>query len=166
MPDFYGTATGFRTYHTARGRDVSAYSDDAEVNAAGLVASEWLDAKYATMFPGLKVGQRDQIREWPRIGGYDRYGYLIASSSVPTEVENATYEAQLRELQAPGALVKDYTPPKYESVSIVGAISVKYRRVDGAMDTQLEIPIVGQILAPILTGCNNASSLSGGLSRV
>ena len=162
----YGSAVGFTAYHTARGRaaQIADYDDD-EITPALIVASEWLDARYRSSFPGTKVGMREQVREWPRVGGTDADGYAIASSVVPVEVENATYEAALRVLVKPGALSVDYTPPKYDSVSIDGAIAVKYARFNGAMDVQLNIPVVGQILSPLLTGSGVGSSLSGAVFR-
>ena len=96
MPD-YGTLAGFSTYHTARGRDVSAYTDP-DIEAAKLIASEWIDARYRSLFGGTKVGLRAQAREWPRTGAMDVDGYSIGSTLVPTEIENATYEATLKHL--------------------------------------------------------------------
>ena len=162
----YGTVAGFRAYHTARGRDLSAWDDDAEIEAAKLVASEWIDARYQGSFPGTKVGMRDQMREWPRVGGVDRDGYTISSSFVPTEIENATYEATYRQLGLPGSLSVDWTPPKYNRVSVDGAISVEYARFYGASDVQTRFAIIDEILAPILTRCFNSTILSGSITRV
>jgi hypothetical protein len=160
----YGTVAGFRTYFTARGTDVSAYSDDAAVLAALTVASSWLDARYRDGFPGWKVGLRPQILEWPRVGGLDIYGYSIDQSAPPLEVQNATYEAALRQLQSPGSLSKDFTPNKYEQARVEGAVNVKYVQYTAASDVQTQLAIVDQILAPILTG-GVSNSLSGCVSR-
>ena len=166
MADFYGTASGFETYHTARGRSVAAWDDADEVNAALLVASEWLDARYRSSFGGLKVGQRAQLREWPRTGSFDTYGYSIPSDVVPTEIENATYEIAYRQLAAPGSLAVDWTPNKYKRASVDGAVSVEYASFASAWDAQTQFVIVDQILSPILTGCGAGSSpLSGAVYR-
>lgn len=159
----YGTVAGFRAYHTARGRDVSAYDDDAVVSAALLVASEWLDATYRSSFKGLPsvIGQAD---EWPRVGVYDDYGYAYPSDTVPSLIENAVYEAALRELQTPGTLTLDFTPGKYKRVSIAGSVSVDYALPMQAADIQLQFPIIDQILSPLLGG-GNASALSGAVGR-
>lgn len=166
MVDFYGTAAGFRSYHIARGNDVPAEAadDDEAILEWLLVASEWVDARFASSFGGLKVGLREQVREWPRTGAWDIYGYSIASDTIPNEVVRATYEAALRQ-GVSSSLTIDYTPGKYKRVSVDGAVSVDFASFNSAFDMQLQIPIVGQILAPILTGRGNVSSLSGDAVR-
>ena len=161
----YGTVDGFKTYHTARGRDISAYTDDVAIAAALVVASEWVDGRYRPQFPGWKVGLRLQVREWPRIGGLDIYGYSIASTAVPDEIANATYEAALRNLQSPGSLSVDYTPPRYTDARVEGAVAVRYFQFSQATAVQTQIQIINEILAPILTGGNASSALSGGSAR-
>ncbi len=147
----YGTVDGYRVYCIARNSLNSNESDD-KILAALLVASEWIDASYRNSFPGLKVGLREQEREWPRTGATDIYGYAISENSVPTEVENATYEATHREIENRGSLSIDYTPAKYKSASVQGAVSVEYRQFDSAMETQTRINVVDQMLSPVLTG--------------
>ena len=164
--DAYGTDAGFITYHTARGRAAAIADHDAcEITAARLVASEFLDARYAASFPGTKVGMRGQIREWPRIGGIDRFGYAIPQNAVPVEVENAIYELTLRQLDKPGSLVVDWTPNKYRSVSVDGAVSATYATFGSAADAQTQFLIVDQILGPILSGAGEVASLSGSINR-
>ena len=165
MADFYGTSAGFRAYHVARGNDVPAEAaDDTTVNEWLLVASEWIDGRFSNGFPGIKVGMREQVREWPRSGAADRYGYAILAAAIPDEIERATYEAALRHGNDPTALAKDHTPSKYKSVSVEGAISVQFAGGDAA-DFQTEFPIIGRILAPILTGGGAVSPLSGRIVR-
>lgn len=156
----YGTVASFRTYHTARGRDTTVYSD-TDVEVAKLVGSEWIDGRYRTSFPGTKVGLRAQVREWPRLSGYDINDDLISSASVPTEIENATYEATLRQLIAPGSLSVDFTPSKYRRVSVDGAVNVEYFGFVNASEVQTHFKIIDEILAPILTGDGAGSPLSG-----
>lgn len=165
MPD-YGTVVGFTAYHTARGRAamIEPYEDD-EIEAAKLVASEWLDARYHSSFSGTKVGGRAQIRQWPRNSAVDRNYDAIPSDVPPHEVEYATYEATLRQLITPGSLSKDWVPPKYESVSVDGAVSVKYASFYSGTDIQTRFVIIDEILAAILTGCEG-SRLSGATARV
>lgn len=163
MPD-YGTLIGFTTYHTARGRDVSAYID-ADVEAAKLIASEWIDSRYRASFGGSKVGSRDQVREWPRTGAMDVHGYNIDSVSIPTEIENAAYEATLKHLTSVGSLSVDWVPPKYKRASVDGAVSVDFAMFDSASDAQIRFKIVDEILAPILTGSGSFASLSGSTYR-
>lgn len=167
MADFYGTATGFKTYESDRGRPADAGVTDAEIDAALLVASEWLDGVYRSSFAGLKVGGRDQIREWPRTGVVDMYGYAVSSDGVPREVENATYEATFRQIANPGSLIIDYTPGKYKKAAVSGAVSVEYASFGYASDAQPQYLVIDQILAPLLlaVGAGDYSGLSGKLVR-
>lgn len=163
MDEFYGTVAGFKAYHIARGRfDDLAYSDSA-IGAALLVSSEWLDGAYRSTFYGTKTGMATQWREWPRTGVIDIYGYAVASDVAPVAIEYATYELALRQLQDPTVFNKDHTPAKYKSVSVDGAVSVVYANV-GASDIQTQIPIIGQILAPLMR-YESVSSLSGKVAR-
>lgn len=164
MITFYGTAAGFDTYHTARGRDVSAHGSD-DVNVALLVASEWLDGAFGYRWPGYKVGDRQkQIRDWPRSWVQDREGYPVDASTVPTEIENATYEAALRHLQDETVLQSDYTPNRYKRVSIEGSVSAEYLSLS-AEQVQVQFPVIDQILAPLLEGSGGVSSVSSGVVR-
>lgn len=167
---FYGNAADARAYWTARGYTVPVdASDDSDVDAWLLVGSEWIDGTYRSSFGGLKVGQRAQIREWPRYDAYDTDYYPIDAGTVPQEVINATYEAALRQGVSPGSLLVDYTPGKYSSVSIDGAISVKYDNGLSAASVQTQYMIIDQILYPVLTangGGGSFASLSGSTARV
>lgn len=163
MANFYGTATGFKAYWSARGSDQSAKLD-ADVNVALLIASEFIDRSFRSQWQGLKVGQRDQIRDWPRSGVIDRDGNAVESDVPPVEVENATYEAALRQLTTPGIFFKDYTPGKYKSVSITGALSVEYA-IGNAYSFQTQMPAIGLILEPVLGCAGSFSSLSGSIVR-
>jgi len=164
MSDFYGTATGFQTYHLARGRDVAAYATN-NVNVALLVASEWLDGSFGYRWPGYKVGDRaQQTRDWPRSWVQDREGYPVSAEFVPTEIENATYEAALRHLQDETVLQVDFTPNRYKRVSIEGSVSAEYLSLS-AQEVQKQFPIIGQILAPLLEGNGGVSSISSGVVR-
>ena len=160
--DFYGTATSYRAYHAARGRDVTAQDDD-QIEIALLVASEWLDGMFE--WPGYKVGTREtQTRSWPRSHVQDVDGWPVNHLVVPVEIEQATYEVANRWIAEPTVLTPDYTPEKYKRVSIDGALTVEYRGLDAAQ-VQKQFPILGVILAR-LTGGSNASSLSSSMVRV
>lgn len=161
----YGTADGFRTYITARNLTATGSAVDATVIAALLVASEWLDANYRTLYSGRKTNGRDQAREWPRTGAGDVYGFAIASDAIPIEVENATYEAAIRELNTKGTLSQDYTPSKYDTAAVSGAVSVKYRHFSGAHEAQTRLQVVDETLYPILDRDAEYSPLSGSAGR-
>lgn len=161
---FYGSVNGFNAYCIERG--ITPANDDNSVIQSGLIiASEWLDAIYRSSFPGLKVGQRSQEREWPRTGAQDIYGYSVASDAVPREIEYATYEATLRQIATPGCLSIDYTPPKYKQASVSGAVSVTYSSFDNVRDAQIKFQKIDEHLAPILR-TNRDSGLVGSAARV
>ena len=157
MPDYYGTPAGFAAYHLARGNDI-VVMDETETLAALLVASEWIDARYSGQFGGyVPSDSRDQLREWPRQSAYDRRLNLL--TGIPREVENATYEAAAIHGATPGALSVNFTPGKYKSVSIDGAVSVVYGSISSAFEAQTQFAIIGEILAPILTKTGASSTV-------
>lgn len=165
MADFYGSADGFRTYHELRANDFPDLPDD-DIEKALLVASEWLDNRFRANFGGYKVLEREQVREWPRIGHYDSYGYLVPSSSVPREILSATYEVTLRRLSDPAQLSIDFTPNKFKSVSVSGAVAVQYAAFNSASEVQKQFAIVGEILSGLLYYYSQGSIHSGAVNRV
>ncbi len=161
---YYGNAAGFLAYHTTRGTDVTEYEEE-QITPALVVASEWLDGAFRHRFYGHKVGLHSQVREWPRTGAIDYYGYAVSSAAVPFQIEYATYEAALRQLRNPNALNQDSTASKYKRVSIEGAISVEYGD-QSASAIQGQFPIIGQILASLLDEPGGAvSGISSGVVR-
>lgn len=164
----YGNVADFEEYHEARGRTIPGTWDDVSMEAALLVASEWIDNKYGLLFEGYKTDGFLQEREWPRQAAYTNTfpSYAFASDEIPERVVQATYEAAFREATTPGSLNVDFTPGKYNSVSISGAIAVEYAQNLSAQDIQKQIVIIGQLLAPLLTDTGSFSPLSGSMARV
>lgn len=167
----YGSAEGFADYHEARGRELPATWDDDYIAAALLSASEWIDDIYGPSFIGYKTDGFLQEREWPRTAATvtsSTPNFTFEIDDVPERVENATYEAAWRQATTPGSLLADYTPGKYKSVTIEGAISVDYRQFDNAYEIQVQIGAVDTLLWPLLdeySGGRN-SNFSGGSNRV
>ena len=154
MAEVYGTVAGFHTYHSERGHSLPPiFSDDSEVAAALLVASEWVDARYRRSFNGVKIGGREQERDWPRDHASDVYGNDLIG--VPREIEYAVYEAAAIQGASPGALSVNWTPGKYQSVSISGAVSVVYGTVSSASEAQTQFAIITEILSTILSTQGN-----------
>lgn len=179
----YGDATGFEAYFTARNKNISGSWHTTAINAALLVASEWIDGCYGNFFIGEKTGGFTQEREWPRksatvVEKQSRYSlepsfgfvayYTFPDTEIPERVINATYEAAYRQLTTPGSLEVDYTPGKYKSVSIDGALSVEYQQINSYTEVQLQIGAVDRLLWPLLDSSmgGGMSNLSGGSSRV
>jgi hypothetical protein len=164
MVDFYGTNAEGLAYMTARGRVAEWPTDETAANAKLLLVSEYIDRRYRVGFPGLKIGQRAQIREWPRSGAYDVYGDVIPLDEIPREVEWAAYELVAIIEETPDALYTNVIMGEnIRQVSVDGAVSVTYAGASNVFDMQLSIPVVDAILAPIMTGLDtlNTSPLSG-----
>lgn len=163
----YGNVSDFKTYWNSRNQQTAIveFSDD-EITAALLISSSYIDAAFRSQFMGLKTDGRDQLLEWPRIGVQDIYGYAIPNDVPPREVINATYECAFRQLQTPGIFFKDYTPSKYKSVAISGAVTAVFA-IGSAYEFQTQSPQIGAILTPILTGLGmgSFSPLSGASGR-
>lgn len=163
----YGTLAGSKTYHAARGNTAWAAADDADLEIALLRGSEYVDFTFRDQFPGTKTGLRTQVREWPREWAFDTDGEAIGPTVIPIEVQNATYEAALRELASPGSLMPDVTLGRQiTEASVDGAVSVKYGGVAGLQGMRPTVSIVGAILAPVLTGMPARSAIAGSAVRV
>lgn len=167
----YSTATqaGFETYCEDRGKEIPATADADDINAALLVASEWIDGTYGNLFVGQKTAGFLQDREWPRTGAAvndPRYGYAFTDSEIPARVTEAVYEAAFRQLVSPGSLLVDYVPRKYKSVDIDGAIAVEYAQFSTSAEVQSTYPAIDRLLEPLLRDEADYATFSGGASRV
>lgn len=159
----YGTLAASKTYHTDRGNTAWAAGADADLTIALQRGTEFIDHQF--VFPGFKVDGRDQVREWPRFDVIDREGFGVSSLTVPIEVENATYEAALRELASPGSLTPDVTlTAQVKRQKVEGAVEVEFTGAAGIAAAMPVITIINGILAPIMGG--QQSGLSGLTNRV
>lgn len=164
----YGSAAEFTTYHESRGRTVPGTWDDTYIEAALLVASEWLDTKYGGRFYGYPTDGYSQARQWPRTSAITNTfpTYVFATDEIPTDVKYAAYEAAWREANTPESLNVDFTSSKYNSVSIDGAIAVEYNTNLDVSSIQKQIGIVEGLLNSLFDPEKTSSSLSGSISRV
>lgn len=166
---FYGNVDDFKEYFTLRGKIVPEDWDNSKIESALLVSSEWLDNQFENSWIGYKIDFK-QERSWPRqsavVQSFPYYAYK--TDEIPEQVVKATYEAAFRELTEQGSLQVDFTPNKYKSVSVDGAISVEYANVSYASGTQLEIPIIQNLMSILMdeTKPGAFSSVSGKVSRV
>ena len=169
MTTIYGTVDGSKTYFSDRG--VTGWSDDGTTDAVLatilLRASEFIDGRYESMFPGYRVGLRSQERAWPRNDASDRYCNPIPATEIPNEVIYATYEAALREKQAPGTLTPDIDfTARRERVRVEGAVEFQYSSLPQRAEVYRKImTIVDAIIAPVLSGRGAGSRLSGSAVR-
>lgn len=161
MPDFYGTVAAADAYHAARA-NAAWTGDDVAKQAALIRASVYIDGRYRkllasgvwqSLFPGVKTEGRGQAREWPRTGAEDYEGHAIPSDQVPVEVEQATYEAALRELVEPGSLSPDFVAASTVKRQKVGPIEEEFSvaaGADGAASVRPVISIIDEMIAPLL----------------
>lgn len=161
MPDFYGTVAAADVYHAARA-NAAWTGDDVAKQAALIRASVYIDGRYRklltsgvwqSLFLGVKTEGRGQAREWPRTGAEDYEGHAIPSDQVPVEVEQATYEAALRELAAPGSLSPDFVAASTVKRQKVGPIEEEFSvaaGADGAASVRPVISIIDEMIAPVL----------------
>ena len=162
---FYGNADDFEKYLTTRGYEIALDWDEDKINAALLVASEWLDNQYENLWIGYKINYK-QERSWPRqlavVQTYPYYTYK--TNEIPDEVIKATYEAAKRELTSQGSLQVDFQPSQYNSVAIYNAVTVEYNSNASAGDIQTQIPIIQSLMSKLLD--INKGAGSNGLSGV
>lgn len=170
MADHYGTVPEADAYHLARGNTEWA-GTEAEKLAALVRASQYVDglagqtssAGCVYQWPGVKTGGREQRLAWPRQGATDSDGFPLDKEEVPAEVEDATYEAALRELVSPGSLLPDYDPLQSSIIKRekVDVLETEYA-VPTLNDPNALRPIFGQvlaILAPVLE-CRRANGFA------
>lgn len=145
--DSYVSEAEFDAYVEARGLTPTA---GADVEAALVRASAWIDWRFAARFSGIRLKGRLQGLAWPRQYGVDRDGYAVAADAVPVEIKHATIEAALREMAAPGSLAPDVTADsslvKREKL---GSIEVEYAVPTASLSGPVFSQIDG-ILAPLL----------------
>lgn len=166
---FYGNVDDFKEHFITRGKDIPQDWTDDMIESALLVSSEWLDGQYESLWIGYKVDFK-QERSWPRQSAQvQTYPYYVyKNDEIPEQVVKAVYEACFRELTKPGSLQVDFTPNKYKSVSVDGAISVEYNSLSYASDVQTEIPVIEDLMSVLTDSTKSGafSSVSGKVSRV
>lgn len=156
----YGTIESADAYHLAAGNTAWTGTNDAKL-AALVRGSQYADTlalckrkngSVYTQFGGVKAGGRDQLLAWPRIGAYDVDSLNLDPDVVPHEIEEATYEAALRELAQPGYLSPDYVPAQVIKREKVDVLETEYMGASGGADNpqQPVATLIRGIIAPLL----------------
>ncbi len=168
------TLAFFKQYADDRGRDYSAHNDTAIEQA---IARGTFYLSESFRWKGVRKRLRNnaagyQALAWPRYGVYDRqssyydyvdgyytpnygyglYGSYVDDDVIPREVQWATCEAALYELDNPNALQPAYTPHDRVKMERAGPVAVTYdtSRQDawGARPVLLVImDLIGQFLS-------------------
>lgn len=126
--DAFVSLAGFKAHCDARGTDYSAYSD-AKLEQAIVRATDFLSESHS--WKGYKVNARgasggEQSLAWPRYGVTDGGGYAVASTSVPWEIERATYEVAAAEMANPGTMQPVYIGSERVRREKIGPIETEY----------------------------------------
>ncbi len=146
----YGNENGADTYHEDRNNTDWTGDTSGQKEAALIRASAAIDAQYRSQFPGYKRNARSQAMEWPRIGAVDVNGYVIAIDAIPQEIINAVYEAALRELVEPGAMLPDVEAGG--NAKRIKAGSVEIEKFTTGATSKAEFSLIDGILQPIIGG--------------
>ena len=148
----YASLVEAAAYHTARG-NATWTGTDALKEAALIRATQWLDGRYGSQWPGVRRYLRAQALDWPRVDAYDRDGTYIDVETTPPEVRSAVCEAALREMVTPGSLSPDVTPGTAKVLTEVKGIKwTPLRAAASGNDMTLTITAVDRALSPIIGG--------------
>ena len=141
----YASLATADSYHTLRGNSDWA-GTDTEKEAALVRATDWIDARLFSRWPGLRYSTT-QALEWPRAEAYDQDGNDI-SSTVPAALVKALCEAALIELSDARVL----TNPQNENGAIIseteGGVSKTYARGAPAVPPAVIGPLY-RLLRPV-----------------
>jgi len=118
----YVTVAYADAYHLARGN--TSWTGADEVKEAALIrATDYLDGKYSTRWPGTRESTT-QALDWPRVNAYDVDNYIL--SDVPEGVKKSICEAALVELVDAGALSEEQDRGGQVAREVVGPIETEY----------------------------------------
>lgn len=156
--DSYTSLAQAAAYHTAMGN--AAWGVDTAAQEPALRrATAWLDGRYKPRWPGIRINGRSQALDWPRSGVTDRDGFGVDYLTIPAEIINATCEAALRELAAPGSLSPDYVASEQTLIATAGPVSVTFKDSSGAASIMPILSVADGILSNLIGGGRNSVSL-------
>lgn len=143
----YGTEAELEAYALSTGQSLPS----ADLPAALVRATSYIDGKYGSRFSGKRAGGFEQDLAWPRIGAFLE-GFPIPPDAIPKAVVNATYEAAIREARNPGSLSPDYVALQAIKREKVDVIETEYAvsATPSAADAQPVITVIDDMLAGLL----------------
>lgn len=143
------------TYHKNFGNSAWADLTIPEKEVALRKATAFLEQTYAMRWSGI-VAFSSQALSWPRefvrFEGRTERGFVVPSTSVPREVQNACAVLALKSIDGP--LAPDLGPAVVREK--VGALEVEYAPHAKQTTQFREIDLM---LAPYLSGAGNSSSV-------
>lgn len=149
-------------YHESVGHTAwaeGADSPDTLRIQAKIRGAAYIDRKYASQWPGVRLNGREQSMAWPRSNAYDVYGEEIDDASVPREVITAAHEAEWREFLDPGSLSPDVIAAQQVIEERVGSIAVRYSDTTALSASIPSITAIDEILSGII-GSNRGTNVS------
>jgi hypothetical protein len=146
------------TFNSYRSRFYTLPSgeDEAKVETALRRATQYLDAKYGTMWKGYR-STKEQALDWPRTvtTAYSAYfGYpasigveYFAIDEIPAQLVIAACEAAIRELASPGALMPDSVPAERVLRERIGPMDTTYA---SSGSNEVRVMVIENVLANLL----------------
>ena len=150
-------------YHTARGNSTWTGTDTVKEQAIRR-ASTYLSNSFA--WQGYPKNGRAQAMAWPRYDVIDRYGYGVASDSVPKEIVNACAEIALRELVAPGSMNPDVTPSETVKRAKAGPAEIEFANFRTDAEASRPILLIVRDMVGDLLDNGSGSRLAGETVRI
>lgn len=161
--DSYISVADADAYHFKMGNTAWESADAIAKEEALRRGTRYIDARYRYRWRGQRTSGRDQALEWPRAYAtgslYPSYRYwgdwpatnlTIEDDELPVELKNATAEAALREVVAPGSLTPDVTMSERVRSESIGPISTTYFDDYSVGATRPIITLIDEMLAPLL----------------
>jgi hypothetical protein len=126
-------------------------ADGTEQTQAIARARLFLDA---INWEGRKTDGRDQERQWPRVGVYDRDGYWVDSNAVPSEIKDANALLAIVEAANPGTLHPQVTTGQLVKSVTAGEVQVEFRDTGGVSSARPVITRALDMLEPLMARQN------------
>lgn len=145
----YGDKDGFTAYASENGYVLPDGISDADINAALLRGSRYIDT-YEPRFPGYRTGGYAQERAWPRTCAVLYSGEVIPDAVIPDPIVSASYEAAFLEATTPGILSPVITGSSAIKREKVDSLEVEYAVASSA--TQAELMAAAKPCVTVIEG--------------
>ncbi len=135
------------TYHAAHSASTTwSGADTSDKENALRVATQYLDVEYGIRWQGLR-GSSTQALDWPR-SNVEVDGFLLSSTSLPTELKSATAEMALRQLSSP--IIPDVSDPMVIEESVKVDVIEESKKYAGPKTKLKQYTIVEKLIRRLL----------------